>query len=195
MTWTPERVERLKVLWAQGLTASEVASALGLKSRNAVIGKVHRLGISKTAKQTPKKRAPVGPKTWSKDRTAILLEMYQAGHSDADIAEAVELTPTQVAAKRRRLKLPIHNQHKQRGAIRKRPKRAHITNRNQALAEANRKTQGLRIDQLRPNQCRWATNEPPLGGDYVFCGDKIEPGKPYCAAHCAIAYRPTEDAA
>ncbi len=46
MAWTPERVEELKKLWADGLSASQIASRLGDVTRNAVIGKVHRLGLS-----------------------------------------------------------------------------------------------------------------------------------------------------
>ena len=44
--WTNERVELLKELWADGLSANQIASRLGGVSRNAVIGKVHRLGIA-----------------------------------------------------------------------------------------------------------------------------------------------------
>ncbi len=44
--WTDERVERLKALWKDGLSANQIATALGGISRNAVIGKVHRLGLS-----------------------------------------------------------------------------------------------------------------------------------------------------
>src|SRR5450755_157735 len=46
MTWTDERVELLKKLWADGLSASRIAAELGGVSRNSVIGKVHRLGLS-----------------------------------------------------------------------------------------------------------------------------------------------------
>ena len=46
MTWTDERVEALKKLWSEGLSASQIASRLGEVTRNAVIGKVHRLGLS-----------------------------------------------------------------------------------------------------------------------------------------------------
>jgi GcrA cell cycle regulator len=46
MGWTDERVEQLKKLWAEGLSASQIASRLGEVTRNAVIGKVHRLGLS-----------------------------------------------------------------------------------------------------------------------------------------------------
>ena len=50
MSWTDERVEMLKKLWADGLSASQIAAELGGITRNAVIGKVHRLGLSGRAK-------------------------------------------------------------------------------------------------------------------------------------------------
>jgi GcrA cell cycle regulator len=46
MGWTDERVEQLKALWADGLSASQIARILGNVTRNAVIGKVHRLGLA-----------------------------------------------------------------------------------------------------------------------------------------------------
>src|ERR1700759_5606187 len=45
MSWTAERIHQLKSLWEQGMTASRIADALGGVSRNAVIGKAHRLGL------------------------------------------------------------------------------------------------------------------------------------------------------
>ncbi|MCB5177627.1 GcrA family cell cycle regulator [Microvirga lenta] len=70
VTWTDERVELLKKLWSDGLSASQIAAELGNVTRNAVIGKVHRLGLSGRAKdkaastaQRPRKaaRAPSAP--------------------------------------------------------------------------------------------------------------------------------------
>lgn len=46
MAWTPERIEQLKKLWSEGKSANEIANELGAISRNAVIGKVYRLGLS-----------------------------------------------------------------------------------------------------------------------------------------------------
>ena len=46
MNWTPEKVEKLKELWGKGSTASEIAQILGGVTRNAVIGKAHRLNLS-----------------------------------------------------------------------------------------------------------------------------------------------------
>ncbi|MEJ2374561.1 MAG: GcrA family cell cycle regulator [Pseudolabrys sp.] len=57
MGWTDERVELLKKLWADGLSASQIAAELGGITRNAVIGKVHRLGLSGRAK-SPASSAP-----------------------------------------------------------------------------------------------------------------------------------------
>ena len=57
MSWTDERVELLKKLWADGLSASQIAAELGGVTRNAVIGKVHRLGLSGRAK-SPSSSSP-----------------------------------------------------------------------------------------------------------------------------------------
>ncbi|MCO6389057.1 GcrA family cell cycle regulator [Aliihoeflea sp. 40Bstr573] len=67
MNWTDERVELLKKLWSEGLSASQIATQLGGVSRNAVIGKVHRLKLSgrgraSSATPRPKKTAPSAPK-------------------------------------------------------------------------------------------------------------------------------------
>lgn len=55
MTWTPERIALVKKLWDEGLTTSQIAKEVGV-SKNAVVGKVHRLGLS--ARQSPIRRKP-----------------------------------------------------------------------------------------------------------------------------------------
>lgn len=52
MSWTDDRVDTLRKLWTEGLSASQIAAELGGVTRNAVIGKVHRLGLSGRAKGT-----------------------------------------------------------------------------------------------------------------------------------------------
>jgi GcrA cell cycle regulator len=62
MTWTDERVETLKKLWHDGLSASTIAQNIGEVTRNAVIGKVHRLGLAGRATQSRIRSAvPRGP--------------------------------------------------------------------------------------------------------------------------------------
>ncbi|MEE2525463.1 GcrA family cell cycle regulator [Hyphobacterium sp. HN65] len=63
MAWTDERVEQLKKLWAEGLSASQIAKKIGGVTRNAVIGKVHRLGLSgRAAPSRPSSRPARTPK-------------------------------------------------------------------------------------------------------------------------------------
>jgi GcrA cell cycle regulator len=69
-TWTDERVELLKKLWTEGLSASQIAAEFGGITRNAVIGKVHRLGLSGRAKAAsssmPRQRKPRAPSQFTR---------------------------------------------------------------------------------------------------------------------------------
>ncbi len=69
MAWTDDRVEKLKKLWSEGLSASQIAKELGGVTRNAVIGKVHRLGLSGRATPSRPQRRTVS--TASRPRPAI----------------------------------------------------------------------------------------------------------------------------
>jgi GcrA cell cycle regulator len=64
MNWSDDRVEQLKTLWTEGLSASQIARALGGVTRNAVIGKVHRLGLAGRASpsRSERPRLPMAPK-------------------------------------------------------------------------------------------------------------------------------------
>ncbi|MFN3627560.1 GcrA family cell cycle regulator [Parvibaculum sp.] len=81
MMWTDERVELLKKLWAEGLSASQVAKQLGGVTRNAVIGKVHRLGLSGRATPSrPARARPQAPRTLVRGRPDPLTA--EARHED-----------------------------------------------------------------------------------------------------------------
>jgi GcrA cell cycle regulator len=88
MSWTDERVELLKKLWAEGLSASQIAAELGGVTRNAVIGKVHRLGLASRAKSTsagiPRPRKP---------RTHMLRVARPMSRGANALALAYELEP------------------------------------------------------------------------------------------------------
>lgn len=81
MSWTDERVELMRKLWLEGLSASQIAAELsnGI-TRNAVIGKVHRLGLSGRAK-APKQAAlpPRAPSTPRQPRAAKPPRAWAAG--------------------------------------------------------------------------------------------------------------------
>ena len=89
MSWTEERIERLKAMWTEGATASEIADELGGVSRNAVIGKAHRLGLEARPspvkpgeeKEAPKKPATAA-KAGAKPSRAARAESAAAGRPD-----------------------------------------------------------------------------------------------------------------
>ncbi len=88
MTWTDERVELLKKLWADGLSASQIAGELGGITRNAVIGKVHRLGLSGRAK-SPSSSAPRA----RKPRTHMMRVGRAQMRGNTALALAYEMEP------------------------------------------------------------------------------------------------------
>jgi len=98
MSWTDERVELLKKLWADGLSASQVAGELGGITRNAVIGKVHRLGLSGRAKSAsssaPRARKPRShmmrvQRTMSRGNTALALAYEMEQETEPEMIENI----------------------------------------------------------------------------------------------------------
>jgi GcrA cell cycle regulator len=87
MSWTDERVELLKKLWSDGLSASQIAAELGGITRNAVIGKVHRLGLSGRAK-SPSAAAPRPRKP--RTHTHMLRVARPAMRGNTALAQAFE---------------------------------------------------------------------------------------------------------
>jgi GcrA cell cycle regulator len=77
--WTAARVEQLKSLWGEGLSASQVAYALGGVSRNAVIGKVHRLGLKgrANARTISRPRLPSAPKLSTTSRLLAIVPVVE----------------------------------------------------------------------------------------------------------------------
>ena len=74
MSWTHERIEELKKLWEAGYTASNIATELGGITRNAVIGKAHRLGLSGRMKSKSKVSSvsePMNPKTFAEIKDGL----------------------------------------------------------------------------------------------------------------------------
>lgn len=106
MSWTDERVELLKKLWSEGLSASQIAGRLGSVTRNAVIGKVHRLGLSGRATTSrvkshrPRKRSANSMKRAARPRFAssgnpAVRELYANGEPYVAPVEEIEIPEAQ----------------------------------------------------------------------------------------------------
>lgn len=92
MSWTDERVERLKTLWADGMSASQIAAELGEVTRNAVIGKVHRLGLSGRVKAAVggARARPKAAQPRAAAHTARVQTVRAVGNAALKMEEAVE---------------------------------------------------------------------------------------------------------
>lgn len=114
-TWTDERVAELRRLWGDGMSASQIAAALGAVSRNAVIGKAHRLGLSGRAKapaRTVAASAAANAPTSSRwdemserQKVAYLREAMDQGRAASIIAAELGATTWQVSSLRARARI------------------------------------------------------------------------------------------
>ena len=162
MSWTDDRVALLKDLWGQGKTAAQIAQALGDVSRNAVIGKAHRLSL-------PGRASPIQRSGSAKARPA---------NDPGQGAKAQEPAQAKPAGAERPDR-PERNAKQPPTYI------------SPAAAEAAGPPPGRRVPlaDLGHRQCCFPLGDPSKA-DFGFCGARAEPGLPYCAAHAAIAYQP-----
>jgi GcrA cell cycle regulator len=96
LTWSDDRVEQLKKLWENGLSASQIAAELGNVTRNAVIGKVHRLGLSGRAK-SPSSAAPRQRKARPAQHMMRVARPVSRGNTALAHAYEVEMEPDPIA--------------------------------------------------------------------------------------------------
>ncbi|MBB4041196.1 GcrA cell cycle regulator [Microvirga flocculans] len=162
-TWTDERVELLKKLWTDGLSASQIAAELGNVTRNAVIGKVHRLGLSGRAKDAkPAASAAARPRKATRAPSApapIAPQPHTGNVVIAPIAMQPAVAETEA-----------------------------FVDEDVAIPMSERVT----IMDLRESMCRWPMGDPTKP-EFRFCGARSITGLPYCTHHARVAYQPVAD--
>jgi GcrA cell cycle regulator len=188
MSWTDERVETLKRMWIEGQSASQIAKELGGITRNAVIGKVHRLGLSNRAPGTgaeePAASAPVAAATDPEPKAASVAAAAPAAPDSATADAAVERAPLHNSAAPRKpsaISLP---------ALPPQPSANEIS--PEALAsvrEVEKRARKLSLMELTERTCKWPIGDPATE-DFWFCGLPSSAGKPYCEAHVGVAFQP-----
>ncbi len=204
MAWTDERIDQLKKLWEKGNTASQIAEELGGVSRNAVIGKAHRLGLksrpspvksgdkkAKTARKTKEKVAK--PKTKAAAPTPTKKSPAQAAPQASPAAKPAA-PATNNNAQWQPSPMPKivsvgpggflrQGPGDQQAPIPPAPPRRLVP--AKPSPEIADKTSLL---DLSDKVCRWPMGHPGEP-DFHFCGSKVNPGFPYCVEHCGRAYQ------
>lgn len=206
MSWTDERIEQLRTMWEKGLTASQIADELGGVSRNAVIGKAHRLGLKARpspvkAVETPKvpKAAPAPRPTTAAPTPAAPV---RAAAPVRPAAPPVQRAPAPAAAPANTAGTPAaprpdsprvvsigpggfirQGPGEQQAPIPPAPPRRLVP--AKPSPEIADKTSLL---DLNDRICRWPMGHPGEP-DFHFCGQQVNPGFPYCVEHCGRAYQ------
>jgi len=176
--WTEERVELLKKLWLEGLSASQIAGVLGEGvTRNAVIGKVHRLkltGRAKPASSAP--RARTAPRTPNVRRISTGSQRPSSGI--ASMMKSRNMSGGGSIQGATALKMEDEFQ-----------REVYVAPQVQELYIPE--DQRLSLLQLNEHTCKWPIGDP-LTPDFYFCGQHSEEGKPYCDFHSRRAYHQLE---
>ncbi len=202
MSWTDERIDRLKELWKKGMTASQIADELGGVSRNAVIGKAHRLGLqARPSPVKPNEPAPPPPKakpvraqaepapaaTATEEKTAKAAPPPQP--RSAAPAPAPAAAPAQPQAPQQRIVSVGPGGFLRQGPGDQQPPIPPAPPRRlvpaKPSAEVADKTSLL---DLNEKICKWPIGHPGEP-DFHFCGAPANPGFPYCVEHCGVAYQ------
>ncbi|WP_435141930.1 GcrA family cell cycle regulator [Pseudopelagicola sp. nBUS_19] len=183
MSWTDERVELLKKLWGEGQSASQIAKELGGVTRNAVIGKVHRLGLSNRSsggsKSDAKPKAEAKPK--ATPRTKATKSKPSEPKPEPKTEPAVSVKPS---TSLRKAIIPAGQ------PLPPQPSANEIS--PEALAKVNeveKTAKKLSLMELTERTCKWPVGDPATP-DFWFCGLPVKSGKPYCEAHVGVAFQP-----
>src|SRR5688572_12535576 len=208
MSWTEERIDRLKAMWTKGATASQIAEELGGVSRNAVIGKAHRLGLEsrpspvkpgeekdkkaaapKASAAAPRAARPAAPKAAPAAATAPREPVADASRSAEPAGAAQPRPPRQLDPKEMQYRSVGPGGFIRQGPgdtqapIPPAPPRRLVP--AKPSAEVADKTSLL---DLNDRVCRWPMGHPGEP-DFHFCGQASNPGYPYCVEHCGVAYQ------
>ncbi|WP_428548525.1 GcrA family cell cycle regulator [Profundibacter sp.] len=178
MSWTDERVATLTKMWGEGQSASQIAKELGGVTRNAVIGKVHRLGLSNRA--TSGSKGGAKPKAAAKPAAARTAKPAAKAKPKAAPANAA---PKPVLPPRKAI-IPAGQ------PLPPQPSANEIS--PEALAtvrEVEKKAKKIGLMELTERTCKWPIGDPATD-EFWFCGLPSEPGKPYCEAHVGVAFQP-----
>jgi GcrA cell cycle regulator len=189
MSWTDERIDRLKALWTQGMTASQIADELGAVSRNAVIGKAHRLGLQ--SRPSPVKPNEAGEPSPFEPAAEAAPEPARA---EPEAEDPGKPEPAPAAAAEPAAPQPQIRSIGPGGFVRQAPgeqqspippappRRLVPAKPSPEIADKT----GL-LD-LNEKICKWPIGHPGEP-DFHFCGAPANPGFPYCVEHCGVAYQ------
>ncbi|MFA7584928.1 MAG: GcrA family cell cycle regulator [Novosphingobium sp.] len=211
MSWTDERIEKLTKMWEGGATASQIAEELGGVSRNAVIGKAHRLGLKarpspvktndkseaaapKAPKvappETPRPAPPAAPRTAAPAPAPrpVAPPPVAAPPPPAPAAPQADAAAPVAPAQPRIVSVGPGGFLRQGPGDQQAPIPPAPPRRLVPAKPSPEMADKTSLLDLNDRICRWPMGHPGEA-DFHFCGEKVNPGFPYCVEHCGRAYQ------
>ena len=172
MAWTDERIKQLRQLWSEGQSASKIAEKLGGVTRNAVIGKIHRLGLSNRSENSEKKiiTKKRGRPAKVKNTDNFQKQVDNNKNKDFSLINSDKFDD-----------LHVDGLEGDKNMV----PEATMAN----IAELEENAKKLNLMELTERTCKWPIGDPATE-NFWFCGHPSEQGKPYCSTHVSIAFQP-----
>ena len=203
-SWDSGILKKLKALVGKGLSTAEIGKRLGM-SKNAIVGKLHRLGWNAKNEVAPAKKAVAAKKTavaptkkTAVKKVAGTAKKVASGKKVATKAAAPVKTKTVKGTKaksgtkaiEKKVTAPVKKDSGKKdvaSGVKEKPVKKVSEGKN--LAVHQRIVQhSLEMAALKPGQCRWPIGDPD-SENFHFCGQPVFVGKPYCYEHCRQAYQ------
>ena len=164
MSWTDQQIQTLKEMWGHGFSASEIANRLGGGlSRNAIIGKAHRMKLSVDTPLATKQSSVARRTAASVDSMAAVV---RASDRKRVMLRPLPVMPTAPSATIKRL----------------------ADKDNFRATDGIKRTEGIAVTKAGERQCRWPVGDP-RSPDFRFCGCQVYETLPYCIDHARVAYQ------
>lgn len=191
--WDNATLKKLKTLNDKGLSTSEIGKRLGM-SKNAVVGKLNRLGWNATAGS--KTKAPASKKTAAPaKKTTTKVAPKKATPVKKPVAKAKPVAKkTATPAKEKPAPKPVVKPTKKTASTPATKEKKTVSSSSKSASSKNLAMHqriiqhSLEMANLKPNQCRWPIGDPD-SENFHFCGKQVFTGKPYCYEHCRLAYQ------
>ena len=185
MAWTDQMVEDLRVMWKQGLTTAEIGKKLGV-SKNSIVGKVHRLGLSGRPSPIKKKETTEEAETKNtaapKEKSAKPEKESAKTTVSAAKENVKEAKPAQVNAEK-----TTEKKEPEKSAVSKPEAKPEPEVKECFKSDLEKSAKAVSLMELDNHTCRWPLGDPK-DENFRFCGKKVCIGQTYCEEHSAIAY-------
>lgn len=184
MAWTDKMVEDLKQMWKDGLTTGEIGKRLGV-SKNSIVGKVHRLGLS--GRPSPiKKKGASSPSPAKNTSSTSTTQSHQHSTKAEAKAEAI-VSNVEKESSEKKFAQPEKPAPEKKLFVEEKKELKENFNFKLDYRHESSKDGLTRLVDLDNHTCRWPIGDPK-DENFHFCGKKVRIGQTYCEEHAALAY-------